>query len=257
MKINNTTAAEKIKAIADGKFFSVRFIKRTDGQTRDMLCHKGVSQFVKGEDRPYEPDEHNLVIVWDAGTYNTRIADWKTANSGYDEISAQEAHDTIGPQCFRSINLETIIKLRIDGKQYEVNDFPMHIFQFVWIVKKTKNERMIQARTQQEAVVTFVRELRIRNRPRGTVITDLGLVAGYREPDLESQEGELRPTSNLEKVQESPSLISKSKNLKSEKSTLVATGSDPSAEFVDTASQELDAISPAEGGDSNEPQPDS
>lgn len=50
--------------VADGKIFSVKFIRRTDGAERKMLCRTGVRPAGGGE-RAYDPSAHNLLLVWD------------------------------------------------------------------------------------------------------------------------------------------------------------------------------------------------
>jgi hypothetical protein len=53
------------KLVSDGKFFSVEFIKRSDGQLRRMLARTGVTSGLTGEGRNYNPDTHNLITVFD------------------------------------------------------------------------------------------------------------------------------------------------------------------------------------------------
>ncbi len=66
---------EEVKALiksTKGKFFGVRFTKRSDGTLRTMLCRTGVHQFVKGaagKGLQYKPKEKNLVTVWDKHAY--------------------------------------------------------------------------------------------------------------------------------------------------------------------------------------------
>jgi len=47
------------------QFFSVRFIKRTTGELRNMLCRYGVRSRLKGGQAAYNFDEKGLVCVWD------------------------------------------------------------------------------------------------------------------------------------------------------------------------------------------------
>lgn len=48
-----------------GRFFRVSFVKRTNGERREMLCRIGVTKHLRGGDRAYEPSEHNLATVFD------------------------------------------------------------------------------------------------------------------------------------------------------------------------------------------------
>jgi hypothetical protein len=53
------------KIVSGGKFFSVEFIKRTDGQRRLMLARTGVKAGLTGEGGAYDPEKHNLLVVYD------------------------------------------------------------------------------------------------------------------------------------------------------------------------------------------------
>ena len=77
-------------ATDDGKMFSVEFIKRTTGETREMICRRGVLSHLKGGDAAYDPKENGLLWVFD------------TQKDGY-----------------RSIPLENVIKVKIRGVTYE------------------------------------------------------------------------------------------------------------------------------------------
>lgn len=58
------TASELRALVADGKFFSCCFVKRTDGTRRNMLARVGVNRTSGGE-LPYDPEWHDLLPVWD------------------------------------------------------------------------------------------------------------------------------------------------------------------------------------------------
>jgi len=62
---NNAKFQAIMKAGDGGKFFSVRFIKRTTGEPRHMNCRLGVQKHLKGGDKPYDDREHRLVTVYD------------------------------------------------------------------------------------------------------------------------------------------------------------------------------------------------
>jgi len=49
----------------NGRFFSVRFIKRSNGAERFMNCRLGVTKHLKGGNKAYDDKAHNLVTVYD------------------------------------------------------------------------------------------------------------------------------------------------------------------------------------------------
>jgi len=53
------------KLTADGKIFSVLFVKRTDGALRRMVARTGVKFGITGEDRNWDPDDKGLLTVYD------------------------------------------------------------------------------------------------------------------------------------------------------------------------------------------------
>jgi hypothetical protein len=78
------------KLVKSGRVFSVTFIKRGDGSTRYMKCRVGVRAYLKGGDMSYRPAEKGLVTVFD-----------------------MEKCD------YRSVPVEGIIRVRIDGIDYQ------------------------------------------------------------------------------------------------------------------------------------------
>lgn len=50
--------------VKDGKFFTVRFLKRTDGTERVMNARVRPPT-EGGPGMPYDPTEHGLLVVWD------------------------------------------------------------------------------------------------------------------------------------------------------------------------------------------------
>ena len=68
--ITAALAAQMVREYNGSQFFSVSFIKRTDGTLREMVCRKGVSKFVKGGELKYDPAAKGLVGVWDAQAAN-------------------------------------------------------------------------------------------------------------------------------------------------------------------------------------------
>lgn len=48
-----------------GKFFSVDFVKRTNGEKRHLVGRKNVKKHLKGGDLGYNPKDLDLEIVWE------------------------------------------------------------------------------------------------------------------------------------------------------------------------------------------------
>ena len=61
----------------DGRFFSVRFIKRTTGQPRNMVCRRSKTVVVgkTGEGLKFSPSAHNLETVLDIDVLKANLAD--------------------------------------------------------------------------------------------------------------------------------------------------------------------------------------
>jgi hypothetical protein len=78
------------EAVSDGSLFSIEFVKRTTGETREMLCRTGVKAHLKGGVKKFDDREKNLLTVYDV------------QKNGY-----------------RSIPLDAIIRVKIHGKVYE------------------------------------------------------------------------------------------------------------------------------------------
>jgi hypothetical protein len=54
------------KMLRSGKIAKVRFIKRTTGLERVMICRMGVHKGLSGDPNPrYDPADHGLVTVYD------------------------------------------------------------------------------------------------------------------------------------------------------------------------------------------------
>lgn len=56
-----------------GKIFSVRFIKRSNGEKRQMLCRIGVRKFLKGGEAAYDFAEKLLLPVYDMEKQGYRV----------------------------------------------------------------------------------------------------------------------------------------------------------------------------------------
>lgn len=48
-----------------GRIFNVRFLKRTTGEVREMLCRAGVKKHLKGGDAAYNFSDKGLMPVYD------------------------------------------------------------------------------------------------------------------------------------------------------------------------------------------------
>jgi len=65
MDITQDTAEQLIKSNGS-QFFGVTFIKRTTGEYRDLNGRTGVSKGVNGEGLAFNPEDKDLIKVWDA-----------------------------------------------------------------------------------------------------------------------------------------------------------------------------------------------
>lgn len=72
--ISKRDAVQKIVS-SKGKVFSARFIKRTNGEVRDINCRLGVTKHLKGGELKYRPAEKNLVGVFDMQGGEYRMID--------------------------------------------------------------------------------------------------------------------------------------------------------------------------------------
>ena len=94
--ITAEAAKERIEAAkGSGRVFGVTFIKRTNGEVRDMNCRGGVKKHLRGGEQAYDPKTHRLVTVFDMvkGDY-------------------------------RNINLDTIIRITVDGTTFRITHDP-------------------------------------------------------------------------------------------------------------------------------------
>ena len=89
MKINKAQATEKILA-SNGKFFGVTFTKK-NGETREMICRKGVKKHLKGGELMFDPNEKGLAVVFD-----------------------------MKKNAYRMININTLEKIVVDKATYSV-----------------------------------------------------------------------------------------------------------------------------------------
>lgn len=89
--ITRVKATELIRALEDGRFFTVVFVKRTTGEVRTMNCRQRVVKHLKGGEAKYSFSDKGLVSV-----YDVQVA-------GY-----------------RSIPLENLLELHAGGIKYTV-----------------------------------------------------------------------------------------------------------------------------------------
>lgn len=89
-----------IEKTADGKIFTVDFIKRTNGEPRTMNCRRNVQKGVKGVGLKFDPKEKDLLVVYDMQKINEGTGD---------------------KGAFRMINLSDMTALRMDGNSYSWN----------------------------------------------------------------------------------------------------------------------------------------
>jgi hypothetical protein len=85
-------AIDRINA-QGGKIFSVRFIKRTTGEERKMVCRLGVKSHLKGGELAYNPAEKALLTVFD-----------------------------VQKQDYRSINLDQLLEVSAGGEVDAVSE---------------------------------------------------------------------------------------------------------------------------------------
>lgn len=82
----------EIKKELGNNFFSVEFIKK-DGSLRKMVCRLGVKKGVKGVGMSYTPSDHQMLTVYD-----------------------------VQKKAFRTINFNTLKKIKYKGKVIIIND---------------------------------------------------------------------------------------------------------------------------------------
>lgn len=67
------TMAEFIAKARTGRFFRVRFVKRTTREERDMLARTGVTKGTVGGSLGYSPSEKHLLSVYDMRAHGFRM----------------------------------------------------------------------------------------------------------------------------------------------------------------------------------------
>lgn len=76
-----------------GKIFGVRFVKRTTGEIRDMQARMGVTKHLAGGEPSYDREAKQLLCVFD-----------------------------MAKKSYRSIPVEGVLSLTVDGIHYGVTD---------------------------------------------------------------------------------------------------------------------------------------
>jgi hypothetical protein len=84
------TEIQTLKEMVGSKIFSVVFEKK-DGTLREMVCRLGVKKHLKGGWLKYSPEDFNYLVVFD--------------------MTAQD---------YRTINVNTLKKFKLDGVTYEL-----------------------------------------------------------------------------------------------------------------------------------------
>lgn len=101
------TLPEFKSLVSDGRFFTALFVKRTNGEIRLMNCRTGVKRHLAGGSLPYNPEDHNLLVVWDRGKrqYRTIPAEnilmlkhhgkmyWRVPDGVYEEFTFRRGSD--------------------------------------------------------------------------------------------------------------------------------------------------------------------
>ena len=90
MKIVTKNQAKELINSSKGKIFSVTFTKK-NGETREMICRKGVKKHLKGGELMFDPNEKGLAVVFD-----------------------------MKKNAYRMININTLEKIVVDKATYSV-----------------------------------------------------------------------------------------------------------------------------------------
>ena len=93
-KISQRQLAQ-IVSQTNGEFFYCKFIKRTNGEVREIVCRTDVHKYEKGVGLNYDPSAKNLLSVWESNT------------------SRQ------GAERYRMINLDAILEISYKGQKYQ------------------------------------------------------------------------------------------------------------------------------------------
>jgi hypothetical protein len=61
----NVNEVKAFIAATEGKIFSIKFIKRSTGELRSMVCRTGVKKHLAGGEPAYDPKSKGLIWVYD------------------------------------------------------------------------------------------------------------------------------------------------------------------------------------------------
>lgn len=93
VEVSQEQAQQMVKGYKGRQFFTVEFVKRSNGKDRVMNCRKGVSKGVRGGGLRFDPASKGLVSVFD--------------------IPKKE---------YRFISLDNIKRISLKGKRYIVKE---------------------------------------------------------------------------------------------------------------------------------------
>ena len=97
------------------KVFSVSFVKKTNGENREMVCRRKVTQHAKGiipiAVRKDEDARNNVLTVYDMGLASKHNVNPETANLDNPDMS----------KYYRRINLASVYRIKC-GEEYKVID---------------------------------------------------------------------------------------------------------------------------------------
>lgn len=130
-----------------------------------MLCRLKVSKFVSGGEVKYDAKDKGLLTVFDMGLYNKLISESKKPMSDADR-------EAIGHKCYRSINLEAIVKLRLDDVVYEVGSESTDRWQISYTNDIGATVTLtVTGRDEDEAWTSFKRQTGLTRKPAKALIT--------------------------------------------------------------------------------------
>ena len=69
---------ELLRLGENGRIFSVRFTKRTTGESRNMVARLGVHKGVTGAGLRFDPTQRDLMVVYDVHNRGFRMVDLRT-----------------------------------------------------------------------------------------------------------------------------------------------------------------------------------
>ena len=127
MKIVTKNQAKELINSSKGKIFSVTFTKK-NGETREMICRKGVKKHLKGGELMFDPNEKGLAVVFD-----------------------------MKKNAYRMININTLEKIVVDKATYSVEQVAQ------LQPKETMKLIHIKSKAQQRHYKKPIRPIKYRN----------------------------------------------------------------------------------------------